>query len=303
MKVLLTGGAGFLGAWVIRALLEAGHEVRVFDTHDDRGLVRRIVGPAADRIEWRVGDITRGEDVFDAASGCDTAVHLAGVLTPTCQADPIRGAEINLIGTLNVFQAARREGWKRLAYASSAGVFGPDDGRTPFPATLYGTYKLACEGAARAYWQDSGDHPPIASLGLRPLVVYGPGREGGSSAGPSHACRAAALGEAYRVSFSGTTGFVYVEDVARAFVAAISAPLEGAHVLNMVGDVVSVEDFLAEILTQRPDARLSVEGPPLPISPDIPNDDLGRVLPGVAHTSLAQGIARTLAFFAREASR
>ncbi|MDN5844331.1 MAG: NAD(P)-dependent oxidoreductase [Alcaligenaceae bacterium] len=297
MKILVTGGAGFLGAWVLRTLLQAGHEARIFDTHDHRGLVHEIVGPAAQLLDWHVGDITNAQSVFDAAHGCDTVVHLAGVLTPTCQADPVQGARINLLGTLHVLEAARREGWPRVAYASSAGVFGPDDGATPYPASLYGTYKLACEGVARAYWSDPGDFAPIASVGLRPLVVYGPGREGGSSAGPSLACRAAARGEAYTVPFSGSTGLVYVEDVAQAFVAAATSPLDGAHVFNMIGDTATLGDFVAELVTQRPDARIQVDGRPLQISAEIRNDDLTSILPGVRHTSIAEGIARTLGFY------
>ena len=298
MKVLVTGGAGFLGAWVVRTLQRAGHEARVFDTHDRRGLVHEIVGPPAESLDWHVGDITNGQSVFDAARGCDGVVHLAGVLTPECQANPVLGARVNLLGTLNVFEAARREGWARVAYASSAGVFGPDDGVVPHPATLYGTYKLACEGVARAYWSHSGDSAPVASVGLRPLVVYGPGREGGASAGPSLACRAAVRGEAYAVPFSGTTGLVYVEDVAEAFVAAALAPLDGAHVFNMVGETATVDAFVAELIRQHPGARIRVEGQPMPISTAIRNDDLTQVLPGVRHTPIAEGIARTLDFYA-----
>jgi len=299
MHVLVTGGAGFLGAWVVRILLETGHTVRVFDTRREPRLLTEIAGPAAESLEWHIGDIADEAAVFAAAEGCDTAVHLAGVLTPQCRDNPTLGARINLLGTINVFEAARRQGWTQLAYASSAGVFGPDDPVTPHPATLYGTYKLACEGVARAYWVDAGAAGPIASVGLRPLVVYGPGREGGLSAGPSLACRAAARGEPYVVPFSGTTGFVYVEDAARAFASAACHPLEGAHVFNMMGDVASVQAFVDEIKRQRPDAQLGIDGPPLPIRPASDNPNLSIILPGATRTRLSDGIARTLAYYAR----
>ena len=299
MHVLVTGGAGFLGAWVVRTLLEMGHTVRVFDTRHEPRLLREIVGPAAESLEWHIGDIGDENSVFAAAVGCDTVIHLAGVLTPQCRDNPLLGARINLLGTINIFEAARRQGWRQLAYASSAGVFGPDDAVNPLPATLYGTYKLACEGVARAYCVDAGDAAPIASVGLRPLVVYGPGREGGLSAGPSLACRAAARGEPYVMPFSGETGFVYVEDAARAFAIAACQPLEGAHVFNMMGEVAGIQDFIDEVVRQRPDAQLGIEGPPLPIRPAIDNPDLQAILPGATRTPLAEGIARTLAYYAQ----
>ncbi len=300
MHVLVTGGAGFLGAWVVRALLEMGHTARIFDTRHEPRLLHDIVGPAAEALEWHVGDIADESSVLAAASGCDTAVHLAGVLTPLCRLNPVLGARINLLGTINIFEAARRESWRQLAYASSAGVFGPDDAATPQPATLYGTFKLACEGVARAYWGDAGEAKPVASIGLRPLVVYGPGREGGLSAGPSLACRAAARGEPYAIQFSGQTGFVYVEDAARAFALAACTPLEGAHVFNMMGEVASVQAFVDEIVRQCPRALLGVEGPALPIRPAADNPDLEKILPGAGRTSMAEGIARTLAYYAAE---
>jgi len=156
---------------------------------------------------------------------------MAGILTPDCQADPVRGAEINLIGTLHAFEAARRHGIRPVIYTSSAGVFGPHDGAAPAPTTHYGTFKLATEGSARAYWADHG----LPSVGFRPFVVYGPGRETGLSAGPSLACRAAARGQPYVIPFTGATGMVYVEDVAAAYVAALTGKLDGARVFNLLG--------------------------------------------------------------------
>ena len=114
-----------------------------------------------------------------------------GVLTPTCSANPVLGAQVNLLGSLHVFDAALAHGVRQVVYASSAGVYGPDHADYPAPATHYGAFKLAVEGAARAYWPTQG----LASVGFRPFIVYGPGRESGVSAGPSLACRAAAQGQ------------------------------------------------------------------------------------------------------------
>jgi UDP-glucose 4-epimerase len=176
MQVLVTGGSGFIGAWLIKRLTAAGHRIRIFDASTDRKLVHDIAGPAvAEKLDWRSGDVAEPEQVMASAEGCDGIIHLAGVLTPACKADPIRGAKINLLGTLNVFNVAHARGIKRIVYTSSAGVFGPTDGRTPYPTTHYGAFKLACEGSARAFWEDA----KIASIGFRPYIVYGAGREVG----------------------------------------------------------------------------------------------------------------------------
>jgi len=273
MRILITGGAGFLGAWLGRRMRSRGWDVRVFDRDD--------------------GDVSDLAQVADAAEGCDAIAHLAALLTPACQADPVRGAHVNLIGTLAVFEAARRHGIRHIAYASSAGVFGPDDGETPFPMTLYGAFKLACEGCARAYFADHG----IPSVGFRPLVVYGPGREVGSSAGPSIACARAARNEPYVIPFTGTTDMIFVDDVAAAFEAAVTREVNGAHVFNLRGEVATVEEIIATIARLQPGAQLSASGATLPIKPELTVHDPTPILGPLPHTSLAEGIARTLAHY------
>lgn len=291
MKVLLTGGSGFIGAWVIRRLMRRGIDVRVFDINSNRATVAEIAGKDVARdLDWVSGDIRSTDQVKAAANGCEGVIHLAGVLTPACKANPVRGAEINLIGTLNVFEAAREHGFPSVIYASSAGVFGPDDPVHPAPTTLYGAFKLAGEGCARSYLADVG----LPSIGFRPLVVYGPGRETGLSAGPSLACRAAARGEQYVHPFTGRSGLVYVDDCAALFEHALTTNLEGAKVYNVIGEVVAVEDVLAEIRRNVPNAGLSTSGPPLPIAPGIREEGLEAFMPGRLRTSLAQGIKATI---------
>src|SRR5262245_37192289 len=137
MTILITGGTGFIGAWIIRRLAARGHTLRVLDIKDDRSVAQSIAGAAADTVDWRKGDIRDGKTVTQALEGCDGVIHLAAVLTPACRDNPVLGAEIVLIGTLNVFQAARQHGLKQVVYASSAGVFGPHNGEIPWPITHY----------------------------------------------------------------------------------------------------------------------------------------------------------------------
>ena len=295
MKVLCTGGAGFLGAWIARRLLAGGHQVRILDRSDDRQLVDEIVGSGGSAIEWRSGDVSRPTDVLAASAGCDAIAHLAALLTPACRADPIRGANVNLIGTINAFEAARQHRMRGVVYASSAGVFGPDDGRNPFPMTLYGTFKLACEGVARSYAADYG----ITSVGFRPLTIYGPGRELGASAGPSIACRMAAEGAAYAIPFTGDTDIIFVDDVAAAFEAALLRPISGAHVLNLRGEIANIDEVIAEILRIVPTAQISAAGDVPPIASVLEPHDVESILGPLPKTALAEGIAQTIAFYRR----
>ncbi len=293
-KVLITGGGGFLAAWIARRLAARGTRLRLFDVPGAPRVANDILAPRdAAQLEWCDGDVRQAGDVHAALEGCDGVIHLAGVLTPACSADPVRGAEINLIGSLHVFDAARAHGLAKVVYASSAGVYGPAHSRHPEPATHYGAFKLAVEGAARASWNEHR----LESVGFRPFVVYGPGRESGVSAGPSLACRAAARGERYTIGFTGACGLVYVDDVAQAFENALLAPVEGAHVHNLVGQVHTMDEVIAEIRRQVPDADLRAEGPPLTIAADVREEGLEALLPARGRRTLAQGLAATLSHY------
>jgi UDP-glucose 4-epimerase len=172
------------------------------------------------------------------------------------------------------------------------------DGEVPYPTTQYGAFKLACEGSARAYWEDHR----MPSIGFRPLIVYGPGRgEAGASAGPTLACRAAVQGVPYAIPYTGGTGMVYVDDVAAAMEAAVFAPTggvaAGAHVFNLAGVQTTVDEVVAVIRRQVYGAAITCEGDPMPIASPIAPDAIATVLPGLATTTLEGGVAATLAYY------
>ena len=294
MKVLVTGGGGFIGAWIVRRLAEAGLTPVVFDLRDDRSKIVEIGGEALGAaLEWHAGDIADSDAVTRAGEGCEAVVHLAGLLTPACRADPVLGARVNLIGMLNAFLAARTHGMKSVVYMSSAGVFGPDGSEEPRPTTLYGAFKLASEHSARAFFEDDG----IGSIGFRPFVVYGPGRDGGLSAGPSLACRAAARGEAYTIPFTGRFDIIHADDVAAVFVQAVKADPEAAHVVNLVGRQADTDDVIAAIEKAAPGARIDAAGPPMPIQSPARDETLERMFPQWSVRSLERGVAETIAFY------
>ncbi len=295
MRVLVTGGNGFIGSWVCRLLLGQEHDVRIFDTHDDRTLFHDIVGTLENRpLERIVGDIADPALVCEAVDGCDAVVHLAGWLLPACREDPIGGARVNVLGTLCIFEAARKRPLNAgIAFASTAAVFGPDDGAIPYPNNHYGAYKLCTEGNARAYWLDAG----IRSVAFRPWTVYGPGRWYGMTAGPTLAMRAAAEGKPYVIPFTGQTGMDYVSDVAAAFVTAATRPPNGAFAFSLAGAVASTDDVIAAIREVVPSAQITAAGPALGIAPELDEGRLREVFPDLPRTSLLDGTRQTIEFY------
>ena len=303
-RYLITGGGGFLGAWIARRLIEDGARVAILDSTLDSPILEQVLEPAhLERIHRTCGDVVDGSVVGGAIalSGATVVIHLAGLQVPACRADPLRGARVNVLGTLSVFEAARasRGQVRSVIYASSAAVAGPPvdypaaipDGAHHIPRTHYGVFKLANEGSARVYWEDHR----IPSVGIRPLAIYGPGREVGLTSGPTKAIKAAVLGRDYVISFSGRTGFSYVEDVAAAFAASARRSTEGARAFNLRGSVMTVEEFVAVLESVIPEAAgtIRVTGPVVPVAYDVLDSGLESFLGELPRTPVAEGIRRT----------
>lgn len=317
----LTGALGCIGAWVVKTLTDRGEPPVVFDLSDDHGRLLQVLDEEElAGVRFVRGDITDPETVSAAIadSGADRVIHLAGLQVPFCRADPGLGARVNVVGTVNVFQGALAAGVGRVVYASSAAVYGPphegdgapDESAACEPATHYGVYKRANEGTARIYFQDEG----LPSVGLRPLTVYGVGRDQGLTSGPTRAMKAAVLGRAFVVPFTGATDFNYVADTAAAFVAAADGPPadrpDGAHVFNLHGDSVEVGTILGVVDSLAPGAGgtagcLRAEGPAIPIPPALDGAAFRSAYPQVPATPLEEGVAATLGRFAhlRDAGR
>ena len=244
-RFLVTGALGCIGAWTCSVLADSGASVVGYDLGtDDRRLrlagadgrhggARRHLRPGGTRPRARRARRSR------------TSIHLAALLIPQIKASPPRGTAINVGGTVDVLDAAKSRGIQ-VAYASSAAVYSQIDdtgGPVPneavgHPVTFYGVHKQACEGLARIFWQEE----QVASIGIRPFIVYGPGRDSGLTASPSLAMAAAARGEDSRIAFGGRTQLQFAPDTARVFVAAARAATEGARVFSLGGPAVAVAD-------------------------------------------------------------
>jgi nucleoside-diphosphate-sugar epimerase len=310
----ITGAQGCIGSWIVKALAERGDTPVVFDrSDDDRRLSAIMKIDDLERVRFVVGDITDGKAVSAAlgSSGASRVIHLAGVQVPTCKADPVGGALVNVVGTLNVFVAACTAGVAGVVYASSAAVYGSsedgaavDESVETEPSTHYGVFKRTNEGNARIFYVDNG----LRSVGLRPLTVYGVNRDTGVTSDPTKAMKAAVLGRPFQIRFSGATDFVYVADTAAAFIACADNLPDGAKVFNLHGETVEVAQ-IAELINQhsaRPEERLvTFAGPPIPIASRMDDTAIRRVVGDLPATSLDTGVRETMALFAmlRDAGR
>ncbi|MEC9032485.1 MAG: NAD(P)-dependent oxidoreductase [Planctomycetota bacterium] len=313
-EYLITGGQGFFGAWIARRLLEEEASFVLTDLKPDDRVLRQVLGEEEiGSLNIRFGDISSGEFVQELVEEVQPSriIHLAGLQVPTCKSDPVLGAKVNVTGTLNVFEAARRQegGAGCVVYASSAAVAGPQedyqhkiaDNAAHSPRTQYGVFKLCNEGNARLYWEEHG----LPSVGLRPLTVYGVGREVGITSGPTKAIRAALLGEEFTVPFSGVTGFNYIQDIADDFICASKRHEAGALALNTPGEIHDVREFLDVVEAEIPEAanRLHCEGGPVPVAWDCSESGLEALLGDVPHTSIEDGIRATIVEFEKLKAR
>jgi nucleoside-diphosphate-sugar epimerase len=309
MRVLLTGGYGCIGSWIVRHLLERGDEAWVYDLKEDLSRLRLILPEDQTRqVHYIRGDVTDLAGLRQALArpAITHLVHLAGLQVPVCRADPILGARVNVHGTLAVFEAVRQSQGQveRLVYASSAAVFGPPEDYPPGPlgddvplrpTTHYGYFKCCNEGNARVYFQDHG----LSSVGLRPWTVYGVGRDFGMTSEPTKAIKSLALGRPYHITYGGWQDLQYVDDVAKTFVRCLEAPYQGAKSYNLRGHVVNLPAFHRALCAVEPAAaRLVTFGErQIAIAYDLEDSALQRDLGPVPRTPLEEGIRRTLEHF------
>jgi len=302
-QYLVTGVLGCLGAWVAKIAVADGGDVVGYDLGEDTARLRLVMGEGAGAVTLVRGDITdldALERVLDEHE-ITRVVHLAALQVPFVRANPPLGMRVNVAGTVNVFDAVSRrlDRIPDVSYASSAAVYSradpspaPESGGTA-PATLYGVSKLADEGIARVYATDAG----VPSVGLRPYVVYGPGRDQGMTSGPTMAMEAAARGEPYTIGFSGVAQYDYAPDVARAFLTAAASGRDGAAVYNVPGVAASVEEVAAVIRAVVPDAEIAWSGDPLPFPPELEAVGFDHDIGPFPRTPLTEGVAATIQLF------
>lgn len=243
MKFLAIGAAGFLGSFIVRELIEKGHQAVVLDFKDEAaGLPQGV--------SYLRGDVTDFNDMRAAIEKekPDIVINLAGLLTGLCARNPYRAMQVNVMGMANVLEAARLNGVRRVVLSSSAGVCSPDrvdtrEERKISPdVSMYGATKFMCEILGREFRKNYG----LEVVSLRFSLIYGPGE-------------VATVGNAMRIKTieSCVTGnavviddvrptdrvhLLHVSDAAHATVLAASVPGPLGAVYNISGLPV---DFLS----------------------------------------------------------
>jgi UDP-glucuronate 4-epimerase len=300
-RFLVTGASGCLGVWIVRDLLARSFPVTTLSRSPELSRLHLLLEPPAVRaVSHVVGDVCDMPTLESALDEHDIThvIHLAAALVPECQRDPAGGARTNVIGTLNVFEAARRRR-DRLApvvYASSAAAF---DRAAPTmvaqPSTHYGVFKRANEASASVYWASE----EVASVGLRPFTVYGIGRDQGLTSVLTRAMLAAAAGTTFTIPYGGRHRVHFAGDAAQAFIEAGLNATKGAAVHNLPGPSVSVPEFIEAIAAAAPESRGAIDftDTRLPFPEEADSRSFADLVPGLAITSLQEGVRQTIEAF------
>jgi nucleoside-diphosphate-sugar epimerase len=296
-RFLVTGALGCIGAWTCALLAEEGVHVVGFDYGTDTRRLRLVTDAEIPLVQ---GDIVDGKALARLLDehAITHVIHLAALLLPQIKPDPPYGTAVNVGGTVNVFDAAKTRGIA-VAYASSAAVYSKvDDTGVPVPndavghpVTFYGVHKQACEGMASVFWSEEG----VPSIGIRPYVVYGPGRDHGLTASPTLAMAAAAAGDDYRIAFGGRTQLQFAPDTARVFIASARAATQDARVFHLGGPAVTLAEVASAIEAAAPGVSISVdEDTRLPFPDEFDGSALDEALGGISWTPLEAGVRATV---------
>jgi UDP-glucose 4-epimerase len=253
MKILVTGGAGFIGSNLVDGLLDAGHAVRVLDNFStgDRANLRHV----ADDIDVVEGDLRSYERVSWAVRGCEAVFHEGAMPSvPRSVQDPLTSSEINIGGTLNVLLAARDAGVRRVVFASSSSVYGDAPGfprvetQATSPLAPYAVSKLAAE----QYCRVAHIVYDLQTVCLRYFNVFGRRQDPFSqySAVIPKFIIAMRDGTAPTIYGDGTQSrdFTHIDDVVAANLLALDAAEAAGGIYNIAcGRQISLNDLVAEL--------------------------------------------------------
>ena len=252
--ILITGGAGFIGSHLADALLAKGYSVRVLD---DLSTGKRSNLPLANpALELIHGDVADAQVVAQAMAGCAAVAHLAAVASVQASVDdPVKTHQSNFIGTLNVCEAMRKTGVRRVLFASSAAVYGNngegqpiDEDTAKAPLTPYASDKLASEYYLDFYRREHGLEPAI----FRFFNIYGPRQDPSSPYSGVISIFTERARQGLPISLYGdgeqTRDFFYVEDLVALLVQALEQPEVAAGAVNVgLNQVNSLNQLLAAL--------------------------------------------------------
>ena len=272
-RVLVTGGAGFIGNEVARQLIAAGATVTVIDNFRN-GKRENLADITSDRLTVEAVDIRDGDAMAKALKGQDLVLHLACLGVRHSIHAPLENHEVNATATLNLLELARTAQVKRFANISSSEIYGTartapmTEDHPQYPMTVYGAAKLAGERYTDAYWKTYGFPTTV----IRPFNAFGPRSHHEGDSGeviPKFMLRAMA-GKPLIVHGDGlqSRDFTFVADTARGIIAAGTHPATVGETINLgSGKDVTIKDLAALIARTLPGKNINVE-----YGPDRPGD-------------------------------
>jgi len=267
MTTLVTGGTGFIGSYVSRMLINRGEKVIVYDLVPKFNLMKNV---SNQMIEIVHGDILDLPHLLRTIKKYDVnrVIHLAYMLIDACDANPYKAMKVNILGTNNVFEAARILDLERVVWASSSAVYAPareyggasvcvteDFPITTRDVSVYGACKILNEFTSQFY----SERYNLDLIGLRPTIVYGPGRVKGGTAFLSLLIENPARGKPIHVPFSADQecNWIYVKDAAAGFVTACFAKKPKHIIFNLGGETRTLGEAANYVKEIIPDANIT----------------------------------------------
>jgi UDP-glucose 4-epimerase len=273
MKFLVTGGGGFIGWRVVRNILARGIPVVVADMHVDPRLRERLERESGAVVDFVPCDVTQFSDVarcFRLHPDITHAIHLAYLMSAEVEANPHLGARVNVLGMVNLFEAAVNQRLARLVFTSSETVYGASQrvyGERPVKESdycapdehffTYGVMKILNEFMARKYVEKHG----ISIACARPPVVFGHGRKRGAVLWAEHFISLPAVGKPVSLPFSADSRdcWVYVEDCAEQLVRLSLKPQLAHFAYNSSGHAIRAGDLADLVRHWVPDAEIAFD--------------------------------------------
>lgn len=261
MWALVTGGAGFIGSYLIPELLQKGCEVVVFDLAARPLTLKKVW----DRITYVQGDLGSEADLYRVMMShpITDVFHLGALLAGPCEENPVRGFKINFDSTRTLLDASVATGVRRFLMISSISVFGRDveepvkDSAVKNPETIYGQTKLASEHLMLWYARKHG----LDTRALRFTWVFGPGRTTGITAlYSSFVLDSIAKGIPITVPNPDETGdWLYIKDAVKAIITLLEAKEPKQRIYNVSGGMHSIREVVNIARKFRPDSPVTLE--------------------------------------------
>src|SRR5487761_1098788 len=259
MKILITGGSGFIGAPLVKKLLGSGHELLIYDVLPDF----KALGQAAKEVKMVRGDVSNWAELYDACKSFepDGIIHLAALISQHAEQRPLEALKINVNGTVTAFEIARKLGVKRIVFPSTVATFNSEvpspvsDDERQRPNTVYGITKVFCELWGNYYHERYG----IDFRSVRLPSVIGPGRtNGGASVYASLMIEMPARGLAYEIHAAPESSIplLYIQDAVHAVVALLEAKHSPRTVYNASGIAPKASEIASEVKKQIPQADI-----------------------------------------------